>query len=261
MSGGFAKCSSSILLASGLLVAASAVRAAETSADEWHWSLAPYLWLISIDGEQYTHDAGADIDRPIDLDMGTAISGFEFGLLGHFEGRKANWGWFVDFAYVELNLESHIGPLVVDDIGFDGLETELAAVYRPGGPSGEFDVIGGLRYWDLSAEVPITQDLRYTQDVSWTDFMLGARYTPRLSDAWGLSLRGDLAGASEGSDLTINLHALAGVDVTKNGTFVFGWRYVDVKFEEGEADDVNHDSYYELHVTFNGPVVAYQFSW
>lgn len=244
-----------------LVLASAAAVAQEKPADEWHWSLAPYLWVISLDGQNQTHDSGNDIDRPISLDLDAAISGLEFGLLGHLEARKSNWGWFVDFAYVELEIESNIGPLVLDDIGFDGLETEVAAIYRPGGPKGTFDVFAGLRYWDLSLEVPITASLSYTEDVSWTDLMAGARYTPRLSEKWGLSLRADVAGSSDGSDLTLNLEALAGWNVFKNGVFIFGWRYMDVKFAEGNADDVNDESYHELDITFSGPIVSYQFNW
>lgn len=229
--------------------------------DDWHFSVAPYLWVISLDGEQRTHDSGNEIDRPISLDMGAAVSGFEFGILGHMEARKSTWGWFVDFAYVALDIEASIGPLVIDDIGFDGVETELAAVYRPAGINGPFDVFAGLRYWDLSAEVPLIGSVSYTEDVSWTDFMAGARYITGLSENWRMSLRGDLAGASEGSELTLNLAALAALRLSKHGEFVFGWRYMDVKFVEGDADNVNDESYYELDVYFSGPIISYMLSW
>lgn len=240
----------------------SAAANSEPQSDhEWHFSVAPYLWSISLDGEQQTHNAGSDIDRPINLDMGAAISGFEFGLLGHLEARKSKWGWFVDFAYVALELEANLGPVIVDEVGFDGVETELAAVYRPDGVNGKFDVFAGVRYWDLSAEIPRFGNVSYTEQVSWTDFMVGARYTTDLSPKWRISLRGDLAGANSGSDLTVNLSAVAGFRVSEHGEFVLGWRYMDVKFVQGNPDDVNDESYYDLDVIFTGPLISYNFSW
>lgn len=250
-----------LFLGCALGMCSGATTAEEVAGNKWQWSLAPYLWLISLDGEQKTHDDGSGIDIPIELDMGAAVSGLEFGMLGHLEARKSKWGWFVDAAYVALELEANLGPIAFEDIGFDGVEAEFAGVYSPGGPNGRYDFFVGLRYWDLAVEVPIAGDVIVTKDVSWTDFLAGARYTAPLGNEWHLALRGDLAGSSNGSDLTVNLHALLARDVFKTGAVLFGWRYLGTKFVEGNPDDVNDASYHELEITMSGPVLSYQFNW
>ena len=60
------------------------------------------------------------------------------------------------------------------------------------------------------------------------DFMVGARYTWAFSDRWSLTLRGDGSwGDTEG---TWNASVL-GQYRTGNGSWAFGYRYLDVDLE------------------------------
>jgi len=67
----------------------------------------------------------------------------------------------------------------------------------------KFVVFGGLRYYDLSAEVKVTGPLGNTADAetdeSWVDPYLGARLHHPALEAWSLNLSGDIGGFGVGS--------------------------------------------------------------
>jgi hypothetical protein len=82
---------------------------------------------------------------------------------------------------------------------------------------------------------------------SYSDFMLGARYTWALSERWGLTLRGD--GSWGDTDGTWNASAIANFR-TEHGAWFFGYRYLDIEIEKGDASS---------HMTISGPGLGYGF--
>ena len=234
-------------IGASLLLAAPAF-----AGDRWDWVIVPYLWNSSISSDLETAAA-----PPGGLGDDTHFNGILDEVDGvfqiHAEGEGDDWGAFADFTYFGLSHEND-RPRFHTETDLDVRLFELAAIWSPGATRhAGLDVLAGLRYVDLD----LTADLRPANPLfptsivkvseSYSDFMLGARYTWVWSDRWGLTLRGDGSwGQTEGT-----WSASAAVQYrTDGGAWYFGYRYLDGSLK------ANGNT---LDVTMDGPEVGYGF--
>ena len=221
--------------------------------DGWRWSITPYLW-------------GSEIDTDVRFPGGQEIGGttkfndildkLDFGGMLHFEGQRGAWGMFVDATYLALSDDTTQGPISVASELDTGLY-EFAATYTPGGTSGAFTAFAGARITDLSLEMTFSGPgplgpIRRATDKSYTDFMVGGRYTHLFNDRWLFNVRADIgAGDTESS-----WNALAGFGWRFGGdldkALLLGWRHMELEVEEGGR---------ETDVTFDGPIAGVWFSF
>ncbi len=217
----------------------------------WDWQIGPVLWAPSL-------STSLKLDVPPVETGGTTrfsdvVSKLNFALPLHMEGQGDDWGVLADIQYLSSSQKRTRDNFTTDADQKVGA-FELAGVWSPGETRYEgFEVFGGLRYLWAKVDVKITPlgeiGLLPTLDVgldkSFSDFMLGGRYTAKLSDRWSLTLRGD--GSWGGTDGVYTASALFGY-----GNWQFGYKYQKQKF--GAADK-------SFDIDMYGPVVAYMFKF
>lgn len=217
----------------------------------WDWMVTPYLWAT---------DIGVDLDTRFprvsgstDVSFGDIIDKFDGALQVHGEGQGDNFGAFADLTYLSVS-DSTDRPRVRTESDLDTVLFELAAVWSPGEERFRgVDVFAGLRYLDADITTdlipanPSLPRVRVDSGDSFADFLLGVRYTWAFSERWGLTLRGD--GSWGDTDGTWNASAIAQYR-TKNGAWFFGYRYLDIEIEKGDA---------KSNLTISGPGVGYGF--
>jgi hypothetical protein len=223
------------------------------AAEDWDWIVAPYVWAASIDTDLETRTPPSSASS--DNSFGDILDKLDGLLQIHIEGQGDRFGAFADFTYLGLS-DGNDHRVFRTESDLDARLFELAAVWNPGGElfqGGE--VFAGLRYIDVDltlqltprnpAFAPVTVD----SSDSFSDFMLGARYTWALSDRWGLTLRGD--GSFGDTEGTWNVSAFANYR-TRNGAWYFGYRHLDVEVDTGNAN---------TNITMSGPAVGYGFGF
>lgn len=225
------------------------------SQERWNWIVSPYLWAVDISTDLETPPpASAAITRR--LSFGDVIDKFDGAFLMHAEGQGEDLGAFVDFIYLGLSQDA-TRRLFRAETDLDSRLFEAAMVWSPGEERfAGANVFAGLRYLDLDIASAITPSgplglppQRVDLDESFSDFMLGARYTWALSDRWGLTLRGDGSwGETEG---TWNASVVANYK-TRSGAWFFGYRYLDV---DAEARNISTD------LVIKGPALGYGFTF
>jgi len=85
---------------------------------------------------------------------------------------------------------------------------------------------------------------------NWTDPIVGARLKYNVTDALGLSLRGDIGGFGVGSDLAWSTTALADYSLSERWKLIGGYRVLDIDYENGERG---------LNARMAGPVIGLQY--
>lgn len=221
--------------------------------ERWDWIVAPYLWAI---------DVKTDVETPVLAPDGISrrasfsdiIDKFDGAFQIHGEGQGDRFGIFADFTYLGLS-DGETRRLVRTDSDLDTRLLELAAVWSPGADRFTgLDAFAGLRYIDLDVTSTITPTgplgvlpIQVDANESFSDFMLGARYTWAFSDRWGLTLRVDGSwGDTEGVS---NASVVANYKM-RSGAWFFGYRYLDVDSEtRGIAMDL----------VIKGPEIGYGF--
>lgn len=221
---------------------------AQAASGNWQWIVAPYAWGISTRIDSRFSDAGGGTTRVDDI-----LDTFDGAFQLHAEGSDGRWGGFADFTYLGLS-DTRDRESFHAETDFDTRLFEAAALFHPA-PTRDagLDLFAGLRYadFDFTARLAPTDPQRPVRDAhvqrTYSDVMLGARYTWPLSNRWGLTVRGDSSWGQ--TDGTWNASAVLRYR-TGNGEWLFGYRYLQADFSDGGDD---------LHVTVDGPEIGYGF--
>lgn len=242
---------SSIALVSCL--GAMALPAHASSGDGgWDWIIAPYAWAAGVSTNLRTGTPPAG-GISTDTDFDDVIDKIDGAFEVHVEGQGDHFGVFADFTYLGL-ADDHERPRFHTESDLDTRLLDMAGVWNPSGRKFEgLELFAGLRYIDVdfSAQFVPTNPAFPMSSINtgetFNDFMLGARYTWRFNDRWGMTVRGDGSfGDTEGTWNT----SLFGQYRTQHGVWALGYRYLDISLEPN-----NH----ALDITVDGFVVGYGF--
>ncbi len=227
--------------------------AADTSEyGDWKFNLAPfYLWAVSMDGDMTV--MGKTV--PLEVGFSDIASSLEALFTVHFEGmHKSGWGFLTDVSYLTIGgKQTTPGPTL--DVDFTTVMAEFAGIYRFSRGENAFDLIGGIRYYDLDVEIDVVgvpPKIDKSQD--WVDAMLGARYIWTISDRWNFMARGDLGFG--GSDLAWNLAGLFDYQPWKHVSLLFGYRYMSIDYDTGSGADL-----FRYDVNMHGPLLGVNCVW
>ena len=252
------------------IVALLAFAPQRSNAQAIEWTLAPYIWIPSV-----ALDSTVENDPGIgpDVQLNDLLDKLDGAFMGHFEGRRKNWGLFVDMIYVSLADDNviSIGPggPVVGDLTTDTNLTlklyEFGGVYRVGdndSDSAMFDVLLGARVVDVDQNTnlilpdPGMTPVGLTTAVSESDVFVGARVVGNFGDKWHYKVRADIGGGGTGG--TFNAFAAVGYTFGQTGLFSLdlGYRYLTIKLKNSE-DGVST----ETDITLSGPLLGFIFTF
>jgi len=247
-----------VMILSGMVMfTPAALNAQDTVSKEknWDFNLAPlYLWAVSVDGDL----TAMGNNQQVKADFSEIADSLEAIFTLHFEGmHKSGWGFLTDVEYLNLGgQQTTPGPLPLTlDGDFTLVMAELAGIYRIKLDDNALDLIGGIRYYGLDTEIDVVGiPPRIDKDKDWTDAMLGVRYILTITDKWDFVARGDIGFG--GSDLAWNLAGLFKFQPWKHVSLLFGYRYMDVDYEDGSGADL-----FKYDVNMHGPLLGVNFVW
>lgn len=223
----------------------------EGTEDRWRFLLAPYLWAVNINGDI----AARGVEGDINLGFDELLDQVDIAAQVHFEAKKDKWAFILDSTYIEASDDNaRVGPAPAET-ELEYLMTELLTAYRF---SPKWEVIGGLRLWDMENIVTIGGGPRIKQSTDWVDLVGGARFTTRLMKKWFFIGRGDIGGfgISDSSDISLGASALFAWQFGKNDSLVLGYRILNVNREDGSGANK-----FEVDLTQDGPLVGVAFTW
>jgi hypothetical protein len=247
-----------VMILSGIVLFIPATLSAQDTMSKeknWDFNLAPfYLWAVSIDADL----TAMGNNQQLKADFSEIASSLEAIFTVHFEGmHKSGWGFLTDVEYLNLGgQQTTPGPLPLTlDVDFTLVMAELAGIYRFNLDDNVLDLIVGIRYYGLDTEIDVVGiPPRIDKDKDWTDAMLGARYIWTITDKWDFIARGDIGFG--GSDLAWNLAGLFNYQPWKHVSLLFGYRYMDIDYEDGSGADL-----FKYDVTMHGPILGVNFVW
>jgi len=258
--------------------------AAAASADEWQFSVLPYLWLPSIEGQlKYSLPPGSGGDPSVGVGPINWLELINFGFLVNATARKGRFSIASDLVYLSLSsdgdsrllsLEATIpGPggvvkipvaadlNVSNQTDLDGLQWSVVLGYALLDREGAVvDLIAGARYfsvdlettWNLSAEVTVPGGTEVfpasgtvgASDSLW-DVVVGVRGRWSVGESrWSVPYYLD-AGTGD-SDLTLNASIGLLYDFSWGGAGLF---YRHLEYDQSDDDLLQNFS-------FSGPALG-----
>ncbi len=182
-----------VLATSSALVLGLSAGSVSAAENEWEWSLALYGWMSGIDAEVYANDTKIG---EIDMSFSDILDDLDMTVMLHGEGFRGQWGFFADLVYLDIS-NTETGSLATTSYEMSSTIFDLAGVYRPSVTPLGFEVYAGLRYFSMDLELNVTPNLTGNTrsariDDSYTDFLVGARYTGEINRNWFYRFRGDV---------------------------------------------------------------------
>lgn len=225
--------------------------------DKWHYSIAPYAWLTSINGDVAAKGQTAHVD----VGVGKVIEHLNWLTEAHIEARKGDVGFYIDPTYVKLSIgaSSNGNPA---SVGFREWLIDFAGTYRvlsrtrADGGRQSVDLIAGGRYWNLNTSISVTGDGSGSRTRQWVDPIVGLRYTGDLSSNWTFLFQGDIGGFGAASEFTWSAAPLFFYHLSANRSIVLGYRALGVDYSTGSGTD-----FFKQDVTYHGPILGYEFGF
>jgi len=202
--------------------------------DTWQFQLTPYLWIPTISGRAGIGNLVTDTSASI----GNGGVELNFGFMGTFEARQNKFIILTDLQYSDIATEKgNPGPLFSSSrASFKTFVFDPELGYRilDNGKGATLDVLGGLRYWHLNADLAFSAGVlpavEVTRSRSWIDGVVGLRGRAALSQRWFVTGKADLGGG--GSKFTYQLFGGIGVNVGKRLALVGGYRDLNVNYDK-----------------------------
>jgi hypothetical protein len=235
-----------------LFICTTANAGESSGTGNWKFDMAPfYLWAVSMDGDLTTMGNTA----PLQVDFDEIVDNLEGIFTVHFEGmHDSGWGFLTDVSYINIS-DQQTSPGPTLDVDFTNVMMEIAGIYRFSLGANALDLIGGIRYYELDAEIDVVGvPPRTDKSQDWIDAMLGARYIWTITDKWNFKARGDIGFG--GSDLAWNLAGLFEYQPWKRVSLLAGYRYMSIDYEDGSGANL-----FKYDVTMNGPLLGVNFVW
>ncbi len=126
--------------------------------------------------------------------------------------------------------------------------------FRGSRTSSAFQIIYGVRYWEIDTEIRLNGVFVTDGSQDWVDGFVGGRVFSDLTDNWMLIARGDIGAG--GSDLTWNISTMLVRNFQGRTSLAFGYRFLDVDYEDGSGADL-----FKFDVQMSGPIVGLNISW
>jgi hypothetical protein len=239
-----------------LITALCAFVTLPATADEWTFSVKPYILAASIEGNA---GMGRVTGVDVDVDFSTILETLEMAAMINFEAQSGNgWGFAIDYGFMDLS-DDFFGSRggVVDMRVRQGVLEGLLIRQSRNEASG-LEYFAGFRWWDNDLDVafdpvllPGTAERKI--DASWIDLLVGARWTRDISDRWQMQLRGDVGGFGIEADFTSALSASFLYRFSQTFSLDLQYRAMWVDYEEGTS---GQPGYFAYDTVTHGPIVG-----
>lgn len=230
-----------------LAACAAACVAGGAQASDWTYTIAPYFW-----GPEFRTSLDVGPNPPVDGDASIFdILNGAFLIAG--EARNGRWSIGAEFNYLDLGDDVSVGPFdSAASWDLDGTMSSLGASYAVyEDDQSRVEAMAGLRHWDLDVSTTVL-DRTFSTNQSWTDPLIGARYSRVLNDRWSVTALGNIGGFGYGSKFQWEALAQASWKWKRGISVAGGYRHLDVEFQDGRE---------VIDLILTGPYVALAFNF
>lgn len=215
----------------------------------WQFELTPYLWATRLNGDVKVGRLPA---AHVDMSFADILSDLDFGFMTAFEARKGKWGFLFDGIYSKTSgsasADSGGGPSVGGALALRQTLLSGALAYRLPAESVALDVLAGLRYNHIDADVKLSSDaeaLSTSAGTEWIDPFVGLRLRIPLDRGWMLTGYGDAGGFNAGSDLSWQASIGLRYAISRQVTAELGYRVMNSDYAtDGFLYDMRNDGLY-----------------
>lgn len=223
----------------------------------WTFAVAPYFWMAGIEGTIAQFGA-----PPVDVDASFAdvIENFDIGAMAVAEARNGRFGIAFDFQYIKLSADGDTPFGVLADrieVTSETLTALVAGEYRVVETgTASVDLMAGARIWSVDTDIDPQggpgDPLFFSDGDSWIDPIVGVRGRMDMTERFYATGWGMVGGFGAGSDITWDVMAAIGYEVTDRVAIIGGYRALGVDYSNDDFlfDVVQHGPILGARIAF-----------
>jgi hypothetical protein len=216
--------------AAALFACTGNASAQSDTTSHWRFTVTPYAWLAGLSGQVGVGPVASNID----LGISDVLDMLKFGIMGSAEARKHSWVIAADAVYANLGAGRTVAFRgETGSLDLTQSETIIQPVggYTIGNNVWGLDLLGGFRYWNLSASLDVERPRasnEHSSSRSWVDATGGFRFRWVPVTLARLVLAAD--GGGGGSHSTWQAYGSLGVDPSSYWTLGVAYRWLAVDY-------------------------------
>jgi hypothetical protein len=223
----------------------------------WTFAAAPYIWMAGLEG-----DIGQFGFPPISVDasFSDVLKNFDFGFMAAGEARYGRFAIVSDVLYTKLSAgaATPFGVLADSvDVKSEVFSALVAGSYRLiESESGNLDALAGGRLWWVNTDIDLVNSplpvTSFNDGDTWVDPIVGLKGRMNLTPEAYLTGWAMIGGFGVASDLTWDVMAGAGYEVTDRVSIVGGYRALAVDYQKDSFvfDVVQHGPFLGANIAF-----------
>jgi hypothetical protein len=221
-----------LLAMTAALVAYPAGASAQSdSTSHWRFSATPYAWLTGLSGRVGVGPVATNVD----LGVSDVLDMLKFGVMATGEARKHSWVIGADAIYAKLGagqtfaFRGETGSL---ELTQSETIVQPTGGYTIGNNTWGLDILGGFRYWNLSASLDVDRPRAsnaHSDSRSWVDATGGFRF--RWVPVTLARVVVAVDGGGGGSHSTWQTSGSLGVDPSRYWTLGVAYRWLAVDYD------------------------------
>ena len=233
----------------GLLASTPTWAQEQPAADAWRFQLTPYVWMTGLDGSVRPF-RGAPTAH-VNKSFSDVLDNLDAAAFLNGTARKGNYVLHGDLSYAATSDKAAL-PM--------GLSAQAkirqTSLTLTGGhnwvlsPQSSFDLMAGLRLWQIKAEVNVPGLASAQSNTSFVDPVVAARWRYDIAPRWSTLLYADMGGLDVGSKFTWQVHGSVNYQVKENIFVSLGYRHLSVDYRDGGK---------QLDFSQSGPIVGATF--
>ncbi|MFN7004119.1 MAG: hypothetical protein ACK4NW_11910 [Roseinatronobacter sp.] len=233
------------MIAAGIAAAAVTSSVQAQSVPETVYQITPYVWATGIGGEITPFAGGPSVsfnksfsDLIKDLDAAFFISAYaRHGNLifqGDFSTSSSSRGGFTPSPPAPAALPATAKLRQTSMTALVGYRVSAT-------PEATFDVLGGLRHWNIRGEVDVPAipgvfpGASAVRSVRFTDPLIAARANFQIAPGWSALLYADVGGFGVGSKMTAQVLGTVNYQMRENTFISLGYRHLQVDYRDSGA--------------------------
>lgn len=223
----------------------------------WTFAVAPYLWMAGIEGTVGQFGA-----PPVDVDASFVdiLENFDIGAMAVAEARNGRFGIAFDFQYVKISADADTRfGLLADDIELtsETLTALVAGEYRVVETgTASVDLMAGARVWSVDTDIDPQggpgDPLFFSDGDTWVDPIVGVKGRMDMTERFYATGWGMVGGFGVSSDITWDVMAAVGYEVTDRVAIIGGYRALGVDYSNDDFlfDVVQHGPILGARIAF-----------
>jgi len=235
-----------------LSVGLSTTATAHSLQDSWHYEIAPYGWMSSLNGEVQVRNRAEKIHVP----FSEILKQLDIAVQGHFEAGHGPWSLMVDPTYLKISDEHQLMTIGLNVITQTVL-IDAGVFYRfyakeiAKDRQLSLELLGGGRHLSVRNTFEFLTIDNLSERIHMNAPIIGARLKTDLTPRAQLWLRGD-AGGFDVDHIKQTWSACAGLSYAAKPTVDLGVAYRALKIDYSKGNS-------SMNVLMHGPELGISF--